>query len=493
MPKIVVGRRICQVVEEFDASFIKALDRELSFFVQGAEHSKAYQGYIDTNGKQVTWDGRKHLLSSSLKFEPGLLNRVIRFYTKNNKEFEIIDHRPHEDPVVPLDISNRLIELKKSPYQYQIDAADIARQNDRGIVRIATGGGKTLVIALVTAKLNKKTIIYVIGKDLLYQMHEFFESIFQQKIGIIGDGKCEIADINIATIWTVAQALGIGGKKSEEDGDEKNILPEKYREIKDLLKNTQVHICDECHMSASTTLQGIYQNISPENLYGFSASPYRDDGADLLIENFLGNKIVDISAKTLISGGFLVPPKIRFLTVPKYDGKKAHYKIVYQNYIVKNKERNDMISRGAQKLVEQGFQTLVLFHSIEHGKILYDQISKMVPCALLSGEDDIIERNKVKKKLEDRKISCIISSKIFDIGIDLPSLSGLIIGGAGKSSVRALQRIGRVIRKHEGKTMAAVLEFADQAPYLSDHSEKRRDIYLAEEFEVKWPQEKQNQ
>ena len=44
-----------------------------------------------------------------------------------------------------------------------------------------------------------------------------------------------------------------------------------------------------------------------------------------------------------------------------------------------------------------------------------------------------------------------------------------------------------MIRKAPGKSRAAVIDFADQAPYLLEHSGKRREIY-SEEFDVKWPE-----
>jgi superfamily II DNA or RNA helicase len=487
--KIIVGQRVCQI-EEHDHDIIKKLDRELSFFIQGAEHSKAYVGYIDPNGKTVTWDGRKHLLSNSLKFSPGLLSRVKNFYDKKNIPYELVNHLPQQSPTNKIDIQNRLVELGKIPYPYQLEAVEAVKNNHLGIIKIATGGGKSLVAAMITAEFGKRTIIFVIGKDLLYQMHELFEAVFQQKIGIIGDGKCEIADINIATIWTVNQALGLKKiKKAEDESEERDISTDKYDEIKEAVINSKLAIIDECHLAASDTIQSICGCLNVEKIYGMSASPIRDDGADLLIENVLGNKIIDISAKQLIESGHLVNPVIRFLPVPPYTGKKAPYKTIYQDYIVNNVERNNMVCLAAQKLVEQGFQTLVLFHSIKHGKLLYDQIKKKIPCELLSGEDDIEVRNKVKKKLEKGKINCIVASKIFDIGVDLPSLSSLICAGGGKSSVRALQRIGRVIRLHESKTMAAIIDFSDQAPYLSDHSEIRRKIYEEEFKDVQWPKE----
>ena len=165
---------------------------------------------------------------------------------------------------------------------------------------------------------------------------------------------------------------------------------------------------------------------------------------------------------------------------------------MYKNYITVNDKRNEMIVKAATKLVEQGFRTLVLFHTKAHGKRLKEMISENVKCGILSGDDKIEVRDKVCKQLESGEIDCIVASKIFDIGVDLPSLSALVIGGGGKSSVRALQRVGRVIRKYPGKTIAPVIDFADQAPYLLEHSVTRKEI-LEEEFEVSWPQEKAEQ
>lgn len=350
----------------------------------------------------------------------------------------------------------------------------------------------TVVSALITANLGKSTLILVIGKDLLYQIHSFYEKVFDEPIGIIGDGKCEIHRINVATVWTIGNVLGFKDLP-EDSAKEKEVSKDNTRKIKEMLLSSKNIIMDECHLAACETVQSINHHVKAEHFYGMSASPWRDDGANLLIEAILGRRIVDISAKYLISKGFLVNPVIRFLAVPGYSGSKsAHYKTVYKNYVTTNKVRNEMICTAATKLVEQGFKTLVLFKNKAHGKRLYEMISENVNCAILDGDDKFSVREEVCSQLNSGEIDCIIASTIFDIGVDLPSLSALVIGGGGKSSVRALQRVGRVIRKFEGKTIAPVIDFADQAPYLLDHSLTRRDI-LEEEFEVQWPEEKPKQ
>ena len=165
--------------------------------------------------------------------------------------------------------------------------------------------------------------------------------------------------------------------------------------------------------------------------------------------------------------------------------ESSHYKTIYKNYIVENEIRNNLILKWTQRLSEQGYKTLLLYSGLSHGKYLYEQLSQALPCALLSGKDDIGIRDKAKANLEEGKIKVILASSIFDIGLDLPCLSGLVLAGGGESKIKGLQRLGRVIRNYPGKKQAAIVDFIDNAKYLIDHSKIRYKIYTSEEgFEV---------
>ena len=125
---------------------------------------------------------------------------------------------------------------------------------------------------------------------------------------------------------------------------------------------------------------------------------------------------------------------------------------------------------------------MVLFKTIEHGKILYKEfLNEGIRCELLYGNDSLEKRNEIKQALNDDNIDCIIASTIFDIGMDLPKLSGLVLGGGGKSKIRALQRIGRVVRAYKDKTKVAVIDFMDNTRFLDKHSLIRYQTYTEEE------------
>lgn len=473
MADIFIKNEYCQIDNTDDIPFLSKLDKELSFRIVGAEFSPAFKaGY---------WDGVKRILTNDCKFPYGLLSRVKDFFKIHNKNYNLIDQRDAKSPIQSIDIMPKLESLNKKPYYYQLDILEAVKKNDIGIIRSATGSGKSLIAALIVAYFGKTTILYVIGNDLLYQTHKFFSQIFNQEIGIVGDGLCEIRDINIVSVWTAGQALGVKNIFVDEVDKEKSIAIDKYNDIKILLKKTKVHIWDECHMASCSTIVEINENITSEHTYGLSASPWRDDNSDLIIESLLGSKIVDLSASFLIDQGYLVKPIIKFINVPKYPEKlPKNYQTIYKKYIVDNPVRNALVVNAAQKLVEQGYQTLVLFSIISHGDILYKEISKKIPCLLLSGKDSSETRAIAKEKLEKKEINCLIASRILDIGVDIPSLSALVLSGGGKSSVRALQRIGRIIRSYKNKKQAIVIDFMDNAHYLKDHSNIRYKIYSSE-------------
>ena len=493
MAKLVIKGNTSQITEETDVEHILALDKHLSFYVQGAEHTAAFRGFVNREGDYVKWDGFKKLLTPTLQLATGLVDRVKDFYQSAGKSLEIIDRRPAKSVGVERQILANLERMGKPPYPYQLEILDVIDKYDRGIIKVATGGGKSLIAALIAAKLGKKTIIYVIGKDLLYQFHAFFSEVFDEPIGLIGDGQCQIHDINVASIWTVGQALGMkkGDILLDSEDDEEALHKNKYVDIMKMMQEAKLHIIDECHMSACETIQQVFKRAKPEHLYGLSGSPWRDDGADLLIESILGKYIVNISASRLIKEGYLAQAIIRFRVVPPYPYPlEKSYPSIYKKYVVENDVRNGLVLNAAKALVDKGYQTLVLFNSLKHGKILYEAFQEHMKCAILDGNNSKEEREAVKKDLQDHKIDCVLASRIFDIGVDIPSLSGLVIACGGKSTVKALQRVGRVIRKYPGKKFAVIIDFCDQATYLDNHSRIRYKIYTSEDgFDVAWPVE----
>ena len=263
-------------------------------------------------------------------------------------------------------------------------------------------------------------------------------------------------------------------------------------------------LVSNCHHIPAQTITTIANKC--KNAYyriGVSATPWRDAGDDLLIEAVL-NKKKDavITASMLIEKGYLVKPEIYFVPI-KQVFKGKNYQDIYNKAIVENLDRNKIITKIAYNMYIRDKHILMLYKNIKHGEKLLDMVSKRIGekvkpftiknpktnkdvtvrvrnVELLSGNDDTVKRLAVFEAVKIGFCRCLIASTIADEGLDLPILDTLILAGGGKSSTRAFQRIGRVIRLHEGKTKGIVFDFTDYTPMLRRHSRNRQKYYEQE-------------
>jgi len=471
----IYDNKSCQIITD-NQDLLKGLRSVLSYRMTGVEYTEAY--------KNGNWNGITYLINKKGFFFYGLLNKVEEFLSERKQEYIIEDLRPLLIINDPIDLSEKLKQMNMVPRDYQERIVDACCAGRNGIVRACTGSGKTLAIACITAKLNKPTIVCVIGLDLLKQFHDLFTKLFDEPIGYIGDGVCKIERINIASIWTLGRALNINKKDiclDDEIECDENFDISQTEKILKLLNQTKVMFFDECHVCSTTTVTSIHKNVNPEYIYGFSGTPYRDDGSDLLITGILGEQIVNVSASELIEKGFLAQPIIKFIAVPNLSMNLATYQTIYKTYITDNIVRNSIIVQQTKELLDKKYTPLVLFKQIRHGQILFEMMKEAgIKCEMLYGNDSLNRRTEVKEMLNNGEINVILASTIFDLGVDLPKLNALILCGSGKSSIRALQRVGRGLRQYPGKKYTAVVEFYDQVKFLKKHSMIRYNVYSSE-------------
>ena len=477
--KIQIENTQCRLINLIDLKVLKEIDREISYKVQGYE-------FMNSPG----WDGRYRLLKKTGHFPIGVLDRVCDILRKNNIEYL------EEDLRQPIDYGDSLIESPNSNFEkrdYQESIIKTAKKAGAGVIRLATGGGKTAIIGRIVGEYNIETVVYVIGIELLYQMKDTLERLYPgQKIGIIGDGICNIEKITISTIWSAAAAFD---KKAvllesditpEQESDSRFLNKQKVREM---VRSAKMIIIDECQYAAAETIQFLHkESANAKHRFLFSGTPWRETGDDILIEAVGGKRIVDINASYLIDRGYLVRPEIHFLDVPRKKGIGTTYAEIYKNYIVDNYDRNKLIIDTAVQLVSMGRKVLILVTKVKHGKMLLSDLPFELKTASLDGSDSTDDRLLNIQKMKDGRLDILIASKIFDQGVDIPNLDAVILAGSGKSGGRALQRIGRVIRKSgDSKKDAIVIDFKDQAKYLNEHSKARYKIYLTESrFKIKY-------
>lgn len=454
---------------------IVGISNACSFEVKGAEKSQLF--------KKGRWDGKKKLFDKVKKKYPvGLHNRIMAILQSHNIQYEVIYSgraiRNTEKPIY----ENRTTEQR----DYQLEAVEKAKEMGRGILQVATGGGKTVIAGKLIAEICTKTIFLVHTKDLLYQAKKSFENILSVDIGQLGDGIVDIQDVTVATVQTLARYLDVEYVEGEDKSDEAETdVSSRGKEIRKFMSEVGLLIFDEVHRVASDSAYNVCSAIEHAPMrIGLSASPYRDDGADIMIEAAIGEVIYKVSASFLIDEGYLVEPIIRMVNIPAtIDPKddKRTYEQIYRDEIVNNEYRNRQVLKYAADFMELDIPSLILVTQINHGKKLKKMIcDEYHPIDFLSGRDFTDTRLRAIKEMRDGERISMIASTIADEGLDIKRLAGLIIAGGGKSSTKAMQRIGRVLRPFEGKTHALVIDFNDEARYLRDHSQKRKEMYSSE-------------
>lgn len=434
---------------DLDFRVIKALNNEMSYFVEGFEKSKKY--------KEGRWDGKENLLYKSKKgvyfFPAGMIDTVKRVFN----DFEV-DYFTQDIKLDNVRKKYKKLNLKWTLpfnlYDYQLKSVIDIQNNEGGVICLPTGAGKSVIMTRLAYEYDLPFIIIVHTKELLYQwernIKESFDGICP---GLVGDGYTNFEPITIGMLQTISQMIG-------------------NKKLTDL--DYPIFMMDECHRIPSETAYTVSMHCNAPVRIGASATPMRTDGADKKIWAAVGEIKSKITATELIERGILAKPKFVFLTPPAvYAGHRAKWQDAYLHGIVLNEERNNLIIKKAKEYANDGLTVYVHVERIDHGDILADRIPGSI---FLSGKDNSTRRQLILKEFAAGKIKVLVSTLLKE-GVNIPSMNVFIAGGAGKSPIGVLQKAGRALRVAPGKTEAVIVDFRDSGRYLGDHWAERYDIY----------------
>lgn len=359
-----------------------------------------------------------------------------------------------KDPFKPVSLNN--ITLR----DYQMKSLKAFQDHHRGIIKLATRSGKTVVAIACAQSLHKKTLFIVNSKSLLDQAYQEFSSKLNIPIGIIGDGKCEIENTTIGTIQTLYSYY-------------------KKQDLKTLsyLKEVEFLIFDEVHHSSDSYLKISAFATNAYYRLGLSATPCMSNEENTFKTLAITGPIIyTIDMGKLVEDKRIVKPHVKFIEYHqgKQETKFTDWTTLHWDYIVHNKIRNMIILLLSIKESKKNKSILILVERREHGKLLEKLISTKLPCKFIEGLHTIENRINFLEALESKKIKALITTKIFNEGKDIPFLDTVIIASGGKSAVTQTQRYGRPMTAHKLKDKAVIYDFIDgNHVILHKHSQKR--------------------
>ncbi len=455
----------------------QALYDSLSYKPQGYEFSPAY--------REHRWDGKKRLFSKRGIFPTGLLNQVLDVLDDRKITWEL-DKSQYPQPQEPLDYPKAALAFRP----YQEAAVEAAVREPRGILKLPTGAGKTEVAAGIIARTGQDCLFIVPTRDLMYQAKERFEKRLNVPIGQLGDGKYIPSEIVVATMQSAAKVAGAKFVPADDESDWADEPPIDQRASRFIAGCGLVIIDEAQHASCETMRDVLNECRSACWILGLSATPWRDDGDDMLMEGVISEPIYEITATELIKQGYLVPPIITTLKVPAAEGlEEGNFAKLYRDQVVENRKRHLGVAELAHRFAGQGL-VLVLLKQVKHGEAIYREIKSRTSAVFLSGRDPGLYRTETLEKCRRGDISVLIATTLADEGLDLPNIGTVILAGGGKAAGRALQRVGRALRPwcwhHRKKEAAFIFDLVDDIQVFRSHARARLNAYRTEPaFQIK--------
>jgi superfamily II DNA or RNA helicase len=366
--------------------------------------------------------------------------------------------------------------LKYPLRDYQLSSVENALKFGRGIIKLGTGGGKTLTIASLLMSLYKddpkiKILIIVPDLGLVNQTYKDFEDY---------DVKFKF------TRWT-------GKLKPDLTANciiaNRGILQSQFLD-NDWIKDVDCLVIDECHtIKKSNKISKMVNNIKTLNKFGLTGTLPDNKQDEWNIKGKIGKVIYDKDSYELRLENYLTTVNVSIIDL-KYNDKplyipgtnnfKAELDFIYENEF-----RNNLIKGLCSKFTNN---SLILVNHLKHGEKLLSVLSENQDKQVyfVKGEVEVEERDRIKKIMENNdNIICIAMSSIFSTGINIKNIHMIMFASGGKSFIRTIQSIGRGLRLHDSKDKLTIIDLADNLKYGSRHSTKRKEIYSQEKINFK--------
>lgn len=335
---------------------------------------------------------------------------------------------------------------------YQVQAVDTAMKylNEYGkpfVIQMATGAGKSLVIAEICHRLNEPVLILQPSKELLEQNYAKLVSYGIEDIGIYSASKNSknIAKFTYATIGSIYKH------------------PELFGHFKYVL-------IDECHLVNPKNLQGMYARflnaISAERVCGLTATPYR------LVQKFVTyngemyytsslrmlNRIhpfffkaipYKIETSELIEQGYLAPIEYMsekiLLDELKVNTTGADFTAKSLDLWAMN--RAQRIAAVTGFVAKSAKRTLVFCSTIAQANSILTHLEAAGSHPMLvTGQTPPKEREALVRAYRQTTGAIMLNVGVFTTGFDVPELDCVILGRPTMSVGLYYQMVGRGVR-----------------------------------------------
>lgn len=361
------------------------------------------------------------------------------------------------------------------PRYYQTAAVDLMAGRAHAAVELATGLGKSLIIALICKRLGLPAVVTAPTLSIAGQLFADMTRLFgKRRVGAFFAGKKQA---NRFFTVAVSKSLTAVAPDSPEGR---------------ALAARPVLICDEAHLTPAETLQRVVLRLLAAAPYRFflSGTQLRTDGLDLVLEGIVAEILLRKSVREGVGEGYLAKPCFtQYLTYSPspaaQDGDPVKMNRVHH-------QRNERVLRHAGGLVRAALQAgrrpLVLVQEVSQFVDLLPFLGG-AEVGFAHGGLDAKQKQAVAAPYHKSRPAELVG--LFDAGA-LPGLVGTQCIGMGTdiktanvvidlvglaSETRLRQNVGRGTRIHGGKKLFHYVDYGvTNVPVLERQAEKRAKI-----------------
>lgn len=285
-------------------------------------------------------------------------------------------------------------------------------------------------------------------------------------VGQIGSGKEQISDlVDVATYQSLV--------RKNRDG-----IPE----VKSLVSNYSLVICDECHHVGALNLERVMKHVNARWVYGLTATPKRADGMQKIVYFQCGPIRASVSPQEQIDGQRferVLIPRFTNIRLPLTERRESYSGTVTR--LCTHSFRNQLIVDDTIKAIESNRHPLVITNRVEHAKNLAELIRDAGCRAfLITGSGTTKEKSETLENLKkaEGRFAVVSTGSYIGEGFDLPTLDTLILAAPYKWEGLITQYSGRLHRDVEGKTDVRIFDYVDLSiPFLERMYKNRLKTY----------------
>jgi superfamily II DNA or RNA helicase len=347
---------------------------------------------------------------------------------------------------------------------YQLEACERMRDAlldvGRAQIVLATGLGKTLVMAELTASLlrdglvqGEKVLVLAHTRELVDQLQTSFWTQLPK--------------------WVPTHRLIEGERPSFWEGITFSTIQSAFSRL-DELPQFGLVLVDEAHHIGARSFVDLIEKLNPPMLCGVTATPWRGDGYD--IDLALGAPVFKMGISEGLASGFLAEVDYRLLA-DNIDWEVVREKSQFRYSINELNRRLILPTRDEQAVriigdvweQERRSAGLIFCASIQHAQAFAAMLRKFgMSAEAISSDTDPRERYALMARFRSGEIRFLATVDIFNEGVDVPDVDIIAFMRSTHSRRIFVQQLGRGLRVSLSKDKVVVLDFVTDLRRIAD-------------------------